>query len=145
MLWLAGCANHADFVELRDHLSTGRSLRSKIKSLDALQRRLESLERAKIANPPAEGRSGSSMNCLHDQRLESRLAKPDDTLSIPVSQVEPLKSIPLVPPNHRSRPPRRCADDDARSPTITPTSRSIWRTTTISTEIRSCRAGFHHL
>src|SRR5207344_735927 len=48
MLWLAGCANHADFVELRDHLATvSKSQEQDQKRLDALQRRLESLERGK--------------------------------------------------------------------------------------------------
>ena len=48
MLWLAGCANHADFVELRDHLATvAKSQDQDQKRLDALQRRLESLERVK--------------------------------------------------------------------------------------------------
>jgi outer membrane murein-binding lipoprotein Lpp len=44
MLWLAGCANHADFVEVRDHLSTvSKSQDQDQKRLDALQRRVESL------------------------------------------------------------------------------------------------------
>ena len=48
VLWLAGCANHADFVEMRDHLSTvAKSQDQDQKRLDALQRRLESLERMK--------------------------------------------------------------------------------------------------
>ncbi len=39
MLWLAGCANHADFVELRDHLSTvSKSQEQDQKRLCALQR-----------------------------------------------------------------------------------------------------------
>ena len=46
VLWLAGCAKHADFVEMRDHLATvSKSQDQDQKRLDALQRRLESLER----------------------------------------------------------------------------------------------------
>ena len=49
---LAGCAKHADFVELRDHLATvAKSQDQDQKRLDALQRRLDSLERVRDGEP----------------------------------------------------------------------------------------------
>jgi hypothetical protein len=49
---VAGCAKHADFVELRDHLSTvSKSQDQDQKRLDALQRRMDTLERVKDGEP----------------------------------------------------------------------------------------------
>ena len=49
---IAGCAKHADFVELRDHLATvAKSQDQDQRRLDALQRRMDSLERVKDAEP----------------------------------------------------------------------------------------------
>ncbi|MEK6634577.1 MAG: hypothetical protein AABY94_14745, partial [Nitrospirota bacterium] len=45
---LPGCAKHADFVELRDQLSTvSRSQEQDHQRVDAVLRRLESVERVK--------------------------------------------------------------------------------------------------
>ncbi len=61
MLWLAGCAKHADFVELRDHLATvSKSQDQDQKRLDALQRRVESLERMKDSES-VEAEAGSEV------------------------------------------------------------------------------------
>jgi hypothetical protein len=47
-LFLAGCAKHADFLEVRDQLATiGKTQDQEQKRMEALQRRLESLERVK--------------------------------------------------------------------------------------------------
>ena len=126
MLWLAGCANHADFVELRDHLSTvSKSQDQDQKRLDALQRRLESLERVK---------DGESFRQKLDpkfdelsarvQRLEGRLAKIDETLSIPVV---PKAETSQVDPARLSKPQKPGSPADVPTmmpgvPTITPTS-----------------------
>jgi tol-pal system protein YbgF len=123
---LAGCAKHADFVELRDHLSTvSKSQDQDQKRLDALQRRLESLER---------GKDSESVKLKLDpkfdelstriQKLEGRLAKLDETSSAPVvSKVEPATGEPARP----SKPQRPASSSDVTTimpgvPTITPTS-----------------------
>jgi len=126
MLWLVGCAKHADFTELRDHLATvSKSQDQDQKRLDALQRRLESLERVK---------DGESFRQKLDpkfdelsarvQKLEGRLAKIDETLSIPVvPKAEPSQ----VDPARLSKPQKPASAADVPTmmpgvPTITPTS-----------------------
>ena len=88
VLLLAGCARHADFVELRDHLATvSKSQDQDQKRLDALQRRLESLERMKDSESIRPKLDEMSVRI---QKLESRLAKPDETSGAPVvPKVEP--------------------------------------------------------
>ena len=126
MLWLAGCAKHADFTELRDHLATvSKSQDQDQKRLDALQRRLESLERVK---------DGESFRQKLDpkfdelsarvQKLEGRLAKIDETLSIPVV---PKAERSQVDPARLSKPQKPASAADVPTmmpgvPTITPTS-----------------------
>ena len=126
MLWLAGCANHADFVEMRDNLATvSKSQDQEQKRLDALQRRLESLERMK------DGESGRQKLdpkfeelSARVQKLEGRLAKSDETLGVPVMpKVEPSQADAA----RLSKPqkPGSAADMPAMIPgvpTITPTS-----------------------
>ena len=55
----------------------------------------------KEANP--SGRS--SMRCLPDTELESRIAKPDEAWVFGCAKFEPSQVDPARPPNHRSRPP----------------------------------------
>ena len=126
MLWLAGCANHADFVGLRDHLSTiSKSQEQDQKWLDALQRRLESLERVKdneTAKPKLDPRFDELSTRI--QKLEGRLAKSDETLGIPV--VPKVESAPGEPARP-SKPQKPGSPADATTmmpgvPTITPTS-----------------------
>ena len=126
LLWLVGCAKHADFTELRDHLATvSKSQDQDQKRLDALQRRLESLERVK---------DGESFRQKLDpkfdelsarvQKLEGRLVKIDETLSIPV--------VPKAEPSQvdtarlsKTQKPASAADVPTMMPgvpTITPTS-----------------------
>ncbi len=127
MLWLAGCAKHADFSELRDHLSTvSKSQDQDQKRLDALQRRLESLERVK---------DGESSRQKFDpkfdelsarvQKLEGRLAKIDEALSSPAapkaepSQIDSARlPKPLKPGSSIDVPTSMIPG----VPTITPTS-----------------------
>ncbi|MCX5729300.1 MAG: hypothetical protein NTZ28_10770 [Nitrospirae bacterium] len=100
VLLLAGCAKHADFVELRDHLATvSKSQDQDQKRLDALQRRLESLERVKD-NESARPKLDPKFDELSAriQKLEGRLAKPDETLGSPVvPKVEPAPGEPAHP------------------------------------------------
>lgn len=122
MLWLAGCANHADFVGLRDHLSTlSKSQDQDQKRLDALQRRLELLERLKD-NESARPKFDELTARI--QKLEGRLAKSDEILGIPaVPKVEPAPGEPA----HPSKPQKTASPADVPTmmpgvPTITPTS-----------------------
>ncbi len=126
VLWLSGCANHADFVEMRDHLAiVAKSQDQDQKRLDALQRRLESLERMKDSES-ARQKLDPKLDSKFDelsvrvQRLESRLAKSDEIMGIPVvPKMEPV-------PGDLSRPSKPQKPDVpgmmAGVPTITPTS-----------------------
>ena len=121
-LLLAGCAKHADFVELRDHMATvSKSQDQDQKRLDALQRRLESLERMKDSESLRPKLDEMSARI---QKLESRLAKPDDTSGALVApKVEPAPGEPSRP----SRPQKPAPSSDVPTmmpgvPTITPTS-----------------------
>jgi tol-pal system protein YbgF len=126
ILWFAGCANHADFVELRDHLSTvSRSQDQDQKRLDALQRRVESLERVKDSES-ARQRLDPRFDELSAriQRLEGRLAKSDEGGSVPVMpKMEPIPGESARP----SKPQKQASSGDAPTmmpgvPSITPTS-----------------------
>ena len=123
MLSLVGCANHADFVELRDHISTvSRSQDQEQKRLDALQRRLEALERGRdseSARPKFDPRVDELSARI--QKLEGRLAKSEEAVGIPV--VPKLEPIPGEPP--RLSKPQKPTDGQTTMPavpTITPTS-----------------------
>lgn len=126
-LLLAGCAKHADFVELRDHLATvSKSQDQDQKRLDALQRRLESLERVKdsdSARPKLDPKFDELSARI--QKLENRaVAKPEEISSVPVApKVEPALGEPVRP----SKPQRPASASDTPTmmpgvPTITPTS-----------------------
>ncbi|MBU6434527.1 MAG: hypothetical protein KJS98_14555, partial [Nitrospirae bacterium] len=113
VLSLAGCAKHADFVELRDHLATvSKSQDQDQKRLDALQRRLESLERMKDSESVRPKLDEMSARI---QKLESRLAKSDETAGIPVvPKVEPALGEPARP----SKPQKPASSSDM--PTMMP-------------------------
>lgn len=120
LLVLGGCAKHADFVELRDQLSTvSRSQDQDHQRVDAVLRRLESVERAKDAES-GKGRFDELSQRL--QKIESRLAKLEEAAGQPSAKLdapptEPRPSKPVKP----AQPP------DAPTivpgvPAITPTS-----------------------
>jgi tol-pal system protein YbgF len=101
MVLFTGCAKHADFVELRDQLSTmARSQDQDHQRVDAALRRLESVERVK------DGESGKPR--IDDvstrlQKLEARLTKLEDTLNpqsgkLEFSPSEPRPAKPTKPP-----------------------------------------------
>jgi tol-pal system protein YbgF len=122
VLWLGGCAKHADFLEMRDHLATvSKSQDQDQKRLDALQRRLESLERVKDSESVRPKLDEMSARI---QRLESRLAKPDEISSAPVvPKMEPAPGEPARP--SKAQKPAFSADVPTMMPgvpTITPTS-----------------------
>lgn len=78
LLVLAGCAKHADFIEVRDELSAvSRSQDQNHQRVDAVLRRVESLERAKDAE---SARPRFEELAARLQKIESRLAKMEDSM-----------------------------------------------------------------
>ncbi|WP_455243090.1 hypothetical protein, partial [Petrachloros mirabilis] len=76
---LAGCAKHADFVEIRDRLSTvAKSQDQDHQRMDAIQRRMESLEHTKDIEPSKSRYDELSARL---QKLEARMAKLDEAVS----------------------------------------------------------------
>lgn len=120
MLLLTGCAKHADFVEVRDQLSTiSRSQEQDHQRVDAVVRRLESVERLKDTetNRPRFDELAARL-----QKLESRLAKLEETAGLPSAKVE---SAPSEPRPAKPVKPGPSADSGTivpGVPGITPTS-----------------------
>jgi tol-pal system protein YbgF len=120
MLLLTGCAKHADFIEVRDQLSTiSRSQEQDHQRVDAALRRLESVERGKDAEP---GRQRVEEVAARLQKIEHRLAKLEETAGQSAAKFEPALFDP-----HLSRPakPAQPVEPGAAmqvAPGITPTS-----------------------
>jgi tol-pal system protein YbgF len=102
LFWFVGCARHADFIEVRDELSTlSRSHDQDHQRVDAVLRRLESLERAKDAEPT---RPRFDELAVRLQKIENRLAKVEDSMgqlsakldasSAEVRAAKPAKPVP---------------------------------------------------
>jgi len=93
LIFLSGCAKHADFIELRDHLATvTKSQEQDQKRLDALQRRMETVERIKDGDG---ARPKFDEVSVRIQKLESRLAKVEEnSASSSFSRVESGASEP---------------------------------------------------
>jgi len=80
LLILPGCAKHADFVEIRDQLSTvSRSQEQDHQRVDAALRRLESVERVKDVE---SGKPRIDDLAARLQKLESKLAKLEDSVGL---------------------------------------------------------------
>ena len=116
---IAGCAKHADFVELRDHLATvAKSQDQDQKRLDALQRRMDSLERVKDAEPSKAKLDDLSARM---QKLEARLSKFDD--SVGASAVPKLDAMATDSARAaKSQKPGGAEPIIPNVPAITPTS-----------------------
>lgn len=120
MLLLAGCAKHADFVEIRDQLSTiSRSQDQDHQRVDAVLRRLESVERIKDAEA---GRPRFEELAARLQKIENRLAKLEDTMGQPPAKLDPALSEPR--PSKPTKPPQSTESVTIAPgvPGITPTS-----------------------
>jgi len=117
---LSGCAKHADFVEMREQLATvSKSQDQNQKRLDALQRRMESLERVKDGD---SGRSRFDDLSTRIQKLEGRLAKLDEgTTAPPLTKVE---TVPADSARPKTQKPGGLGDPlmIPNVPSITPTS-----------------------
>ncbi|WP_455378149.1 tol-pal system protein YbgF [Petrachloros mirabilis] len=117
-----GCAKHADFIELRDHLATvAKSQDQDQKRLDAVQRRIESLERVKDAEP-TKAKLEEIASRL--QKLEARLAKLEEgSVAAGLQKSEPVPSESA----RQAKPQKPGASIDGSPvvpniPAITPTS-----------------------
>ena len=87
-LLVSGCAKHADFLEVRDQLLTiSKTQEQEQKRMEAMQRRLESLERVRepeISKQPRNDDAGARL-----QKLEARLARMEEAQA---AQAAALKS-----------------------------------------------------
>ncbi|MBM4127182.1 MAG: tol-pal system protein YbgF [Nitrospira sp.] len=111
---LAGCAKHADFIEVRDQLATiSRSQEQDHHRVDAALRRLESVERVR------DGESGKPRVdeiSARLQRIESRLAKLEEMANQPPAKPD------AQPSDLRPLKPVRPVEPVTTAPGITPTS-----------------------
>lgn len=121
ILTLSGCAKHADFVELRDHLSTvSRSQEQDHQRVDAVLRRLESVERVKDVE---SGKPRMDELAARLQKLESKLAKLEDSAGLPAVRAD--VTAPDLP--KATKPSKSPAQGESPAivsgmPGITPTS-----------------------
>ena len=92
---LAGCAKHADFIEVRDQLATiSRSQEQDHQRVDAALRRLESVERVKDAE---SGKPRVDEIAARLQRIENRLAKLEEAANQPLAKADPIPSDLRLP------------------------------------------------
>lgn len=122
LLTLSGCAKHADFVELRDQLSTvSRSQDQDHQRVDAVLRRLESVERVKDVEA---GKPRVDDLAARIQKLEAKLAKIEESAGLPslrsdATVSEAAKTVkPSKPPVQGENP----SSIVSGMPGITPTS-----------------------
>ena len=120
MLLLTGCAKHADFVEVRDQLSTiSRSQDQDHQRVDAVLRRLESVERAKDAEP---GKPRFDELAARLQKIENRLVKLEDMMGQPSAKLDPALSEPRPSKPSKSAQSTESGTIVPGMPGITPTS-----------------------
>lgn len=111
-LLVGGCAKHADFVELRDQMTTiARSQDQDHQRVDAIVRRLESVERVKDGEP---GRGRSEELATRLQKLESRLAKLEEAVG------QPSAKLDTTPEPRPSKPAKPMQPDGGTGGTIVP-------------------------
>ena len=80
LVGVAGCARHADFVELRDQLTTiAKTQEQEQKRAEATQRRLESLEKAKESDVVKQRLEDALARLQKLEKLEGRLARLEDS------------------------------------------------------------------
>jgi len=120
LVLLSGCAKHADFIELRDHLATvTKSQEQDQKRLDALQRRLDTVERIKDGDG---ARPRFDEVSARIQKLENRLAKVEESAAI--SSFSKIDSTPSESIRSKSQKPGGSMEPLVIPgvPAITPTS-----------------------
>ena len=122
-LVVAGCAKHADFLEIRDQLSIiARAQDQEQKRFEAMQRRLESLERVR---EPEGGKLRLDEALARLQKLEGRLAKIEEAQ---LAQAASIRSdVALAEASRQARTSKPSGPIEVPSiipgvPSITPTS-----------------------
>lgn len=121
MMTVSGCAKHADFVELRDQLSTvSRSQDQDHQRVDAVLRRLESVERVKDVE---SGKPRVDELATRIQKLEAKIAKLEEGGGLSSGRSDAIVPDPAktTKPNKPSVPSDSPAVVSA-IPGITPTS-----------------------
>ncbi len=94
---LAGCAKHADFVEVRDQLSTvSRSQEQDHQRVDQALRRIESIEQKKDKDSEANKPRFDDLSARL-QKLETRLAKLEESLGQAAAKPESAPAKPAKP------------------------------------------------
>jgi tol-pal system protein YbgF len=79
---LVGCAKHADFMQTRDQLTTiSKTQDQDHQRVDAVVRRLEVIEKSRDTKEPDVAKSRVDDLSARFQKLESRLAKLEETVS----------------------------------------------------------------
>lgn len=112
---LGGCAKHADFIEVRDQLSTiSRSQEQDHQRVDAALRRIESVERSKDVE---SGKPRVDEIAARLQRIENRLAKLEETAGQPSVKPDSMSSDFRLP-----KPVKPAEPPVTSVPGITPTS-----------------------
>jgi len=120
LLWLGGCAKHADFIEVRDDLSAvSRSQDQDHQRVDAVLRRLESLERAKDAE---SARPRFDELAARLQKIENRLAKVEDSTGQLAAKLDSASADPRATKPSKPVPSADSGTTAAGVPGITPTS-----------------------
>ncbi|MEQ1793619.1 MAG: tol-pal system protein YbgF [Nitrospira sp.] len=110
-LSLSGCAKHADFVELRDQLSTvSRSQDQDHQRVDAVLRRLESVERVKDVEA---GKPRVDELAVRIQKLEAKLSKIEESAGLPS-----MRSDVTVPDVAKTAKPGKPSTQPAENPPI---------------------------
>ncbi|MCE3222118.1 MAG: putative Tol-Pal system protein YbgF [Nitrospira sp.] len=122
-LFLSGCAKHADFLEIREQMSIiAKTQDQEQKRFEAMQRRLESLERVR---EPEGGKIRLDDAQARLQKLEARLAKIEETqfaqaasVRSDVAMAEATRQARVTKPSGPLDPPTIVPG----VPSITPTS-----------------------
>jgi tol-pal system protein YbgF len=110
-LLLTGCARHADYIEVRDQLSTiARTQDQDHQRVDTVLRRLESLEQAKDSQ---SNKSRFDEFAARLQKIENRLVKLEDTMGQQAAKLDSASSEPR--PSRPTKP-----GQSAESGTIVP-------------------------
>ena len=113
---LDGCAKHADFIDMRNQLSTiSRTQDQDHQRVDAAMRRLETVERSK---DPDSTKPRFDDLLTRFQKLESRLSKLEEAGSQASAKVDPAVESRASRPVKQTQP----ADPIATVSGITPTS-----------------------
>lgn len=105
MVVLVGCAKHADFMQTRDQLTTmSKTQDQDHQRVDAVVRRLEVIEKSRDAKESDVGKARVDDLSARFQKLESRLAKLEETVSQSFAkldtapEVRAAKAIKTTPP-----------------------------------------------